>query len=234
MQNSPAGIILTTAYFPPVDYFILAAGTGRVMIEMHENYSKQSYRNRCNIMSANGILPLVIPVKRFRGRKTPITEVRPDNHYNWQKLHMISIRSAYRAAPFYEFYADEIMPFFKASYESLLDLNAVIFEKMLELLEIKVSWDFTREFTHTAPRGFTDGREIIHPKKRYSPFTGTAAYPEYPQVFRDRQGFIPGLSILDLLFNAGPGSGGLLMEAATKLLPAFGLQSNGRAASNPE
>jgi hypothetical protein len=221
MPVLPEGILVATAYFPPVEYFMLAAGTGKVLIEKHENYTKQSYRNRCNIMSANGILPLVIPVKRYRGRKTAITDVSTDDHYAWQRLHLTSIESAYRAAPFYEYYTDSILPFFTTRHGSLLDLNTAIFETMLELLDLKVSWEYTRDYEQIAPPGFIDGREMIHPKKRYPPFTGPGAFPEYFQVFRDRHGFVPGLSILDLLFNAGPGSGTLLMETASKIMPAL-------------
>lgn len=211
--------MLTTAYFPPVEYFILAAGTGKVLIEKHENYSKQSYRNRCNILSANGVLSLVIPVKRFRGRKTAITDVRADNHYNWQKLHMVSIESAYRAAPFFEFYTDDIMPFFRTRYEWLLDLNTAIFERMLEVLGISVSWRYTQSYSRNSPPGFIDGRETIHPKKKYHVFGESDPCPEYSQVFGDRWGFVPGLSILDLLFNTGPDAARLLRNAAVKIKP---------------
>lgn len=218
MHDFPAGAMLTTAYFPPVEYFIIAVGSGRVLIEKHENYSKQSYRNRCNILSANGVLPLVIPVKRFRGKKTAITDVRPDNHYSWQKLHMISIRSAYRSAPFYEYYNDDIEPFFNTRYESLLDLNTAIFEKMLEAMNITLPWEYTNSYSKDPPPGFIDGRGSIHPKTKHPLFRETAGYPEYTQVFGDRWGFVPGLSILDLLFNTGPDAGRLLKDAASEIL----------------
>jgi hypothetical protein len=218
MHDSSAGVMLTTAYFPPVEYFIMAVGSGRVLIEKHENYTKQSYRNRCNILSANGILPLVIPVKRYRGKKTVIKDVRPDNHYNWQKLHMISIRSAYRSAPFYEFYIDDIMPFFTTPYESLLYLNTAIFKKMLELLNISISREYTRSYSKYPHPGFIDGRETIHPKKINPLFAKKPGYPEYSQVFGDRWGYVPGLSILDLLFNTGPDARGFLKDAASEIL----------------
>jgi hypothetical protein len=213
----PAGILLTTAYFPPPEYFVYASATENVLIERHENYIKQTYRNRCIIMAANGILPLVIPVKRLKGIKTPIRDIKPDYNYRWQRLHLITLESAYRSAPFYEYYIDEILPFFKTRYRYLLDLNSAIFDKMLDLMNIGLSWEYTGRFMKDAPHGYLDKRESFHPKKDNPELTAIREDIKYGQVFQDRWGFIPGLSILDLLFNAGPDAGALLKKAASEI-----------------
>jgi hypothetical protein len=210
----PAGILLTTAYFPPPEYFVSASAAGNVLIERHENYLKQTYRNRCVIMAANGILPLVIPVKRLKGRKTPIRDIKPDYNYRWQRLHLITIESAYRSAPFYEYYIDEILPFFKNKYPYLLDLNSAIFDKMLELMNLGVSWKYTCGYMKDPPQGFIDKRESFHPKKDNPGLRSVREIIRYGQVFQDRWGYIPGLSILDFLFNVGPDAGALLKKAA--------------------
>ncbi len=214
METSPDCVLLTTAYFPPVEYFILVAAYGRALIERHENYTKQSYRNRCNILSANGLLSLTIPVKRYRGIKTPIIDVKPDNSYNWQKLHRISIESAYRSAPFYEFYIDDIMPFLESEYNSLFRLNTDILNKTLEVLDINALCNHTENFTKIPPAGCADKRDAIHPKRKDPDLMNAIEQLQYTQVFQNRWGFVPGLSILDLLFNAGPDSGRLLEKAA--------------------
>lgn len=199
-------LLLSTAYFPPTAWFALIAGAKQTFIENHENFSKQSYRNRCCIMSANGLLPLVIPVKRKRGRKTPVTEVRPDYSYPWQKLHRISIESAYRSAPFYEYYIDEIMPLTEKRYSWLIELNNAISERMLKLLEIEKELSETNYYENIPGPGTRDYRERLHPKKGEFNTLEFIDYPEYRQVFSDRHGFIPNLSIIDLLFNFGPDS----------------------------
>ena len=214
METGSSNLLLSTAYFPPIQYFVVIENCKEVLIEKHESYNKQSYRNRCNILSANGVLPLVVPVKKFRGRKTPISEVKPDYNYNWQKLHRISIESAYRSAPFYEFYIDDIMPFFELKYGYLLDLNMAILETVLSILKIKVTLKLTEKYNKIPPAGFMDKRESIHPKKRNTEESGIAEKIRYTQVFEDRSGFVPGLSILDILFNAGPDAGSLISDAA--------------------
>jgi hypothetical protein len=196
--TSPSTLLLSTAYFPPVNYFALISGFSIFIIEKHENYSKQSYRNRCNILSANGVLPLVIPVKRNRGGSTIITDVRCDNSYNWQRQHRISIESAYRSAPFYEYYIDEIMPFFESPYSFLIDLNSEILLTILGILQLPAEIRYTDHYQKTPEGEIQDARDI-HPKKKEY---GTVR--EYPQVFGDKFGFVPGLSIIDLIFNMGP------------------------------
>lgn len=213
----PAGILLTTAYFPPPEYFVSASAAKNVLIERHENYIKQTYRNRCIIMAANGILPLVIPVKRLKGSKTPIRDIKPDYNYHWQRLHLITVESAYRSAPFYEYYIDEILPFFKDRYRYLLDMNSAILNKMLEVMDIGLFWEYTGIFMKDPPHGYLDKRESFHPKKDNPELKAIREDIKYGQVFQDRWGFIPGLSILDLLFNAGPDAGALLKKAASKI-----------------
>jgi hypothetical protein len=204
MKGQSAALLLTTAYFPPLKYFALIFNSPGVYIEKHENYTKQSYRNRCNILSANGLLPLIIPVKRFRGSKTPISDIKPDNSYSWQKLHLISIESAYRSAPFYEYYINDIRPFFEKKYNFLLDLNSEILEKLLSVLKIPAGWQFTSSFMHEVPPGMVDMRNRIHPKPAKQDKENIFNHEEYIQVFSVRHGFRQNLSILDLLFNTGP------------------------------
>ncbi len=204
MIPTATGILLSTAYFPPIQYFSMISGFKELFIEKHENYSKQSYRNRCNILSANGMLPLVIPVKRLRGTKTSISDIRPDNSYNWQRLHSISIASAYRSAPFYEYYIDDIKPFFDKKFNFLLDLNTAILDKLLSVLKISVTRKFTSEYIDDVPTGIIDLRDEIHPKSR-NPGKNKLFKPVvYPQVFQEKHGFRQDLSIIDLLFNTGP------------------------------
>ena len=204
MKVQSAHLLLTTAYFPPLQYFALILNYPVVYIEKHENYSKQSYRNRCTILSANGILPLIIPVKRFREEKTPISDIKPDNSYRWQKLHLVSIESAYRSAPFFEYYIDDIRPFFEKKYDFLLDLNSEILDKLLYVLSIPAKWQFTNSFMHKVPPGTVDMRDRIHPKPAKQDKENIFKHKEYIQVFSDRHGFRENLSLLDLLFNTGP------------------------------
>lgn len=212
---SSSRLLISTAYFPPIQYFVLIGKYKDVLIEKQENYNKQSYRNRCNIKSANGVLPLVIPVKKNKGLKTVISDIKTDNSYNWQRIHRISIESAYRSAPFYEYYIDEIMPFFESRYDYLLDLNTAILEKMLEILRIRANLGFTDKYQPAPPPQILDIRNNIHPKIKY---TNTKIFKDdlpYTQVFNEISGFIPGLSIIDLIFNTGPDAETIICESYT-------------------
>jgi hypothetical protein len=215
MQNSPESVILSTAYFPPIEYFAHIVSADDVLIEKHENYSKQSYRNRCNILSANGLLPLIIPVKKKSTAKTIIKDIKPDYSYKWQRLHRISLESAYRSAPFYEYYMDDIMPFFESRYTYLIDLNAAILDKFLEILYIKKRWNYTENFINEPQPGHADKRDSVHPKRKTAEMDLIAREVIYRQVFEDKTGFVPGLSVLDLVFNTGPDAAGLLNHAAS-------------------
>ena len=116
-------LILSTAYLPPIQYFATIVKHQNFLIEKKENYSKQSYRNRCTIGSANGPLDLVIPVKKSKSGKIPISNVQIDNDYKWQILHWRAFVSAYKNSPFFEYYEHEFLPFYRNSFENLFDFN---------------------------------------------------------------------------------------------------------------
>jgi hypothetical protein len=201
-------VLLSTAYFPPAEYFFLIAHSSKVLIEKWENYHKQTYRNRCRILGANGPLMLSVPVLRGSFHKTPIRDLKIDNSRRWRELHLRSITSAYATAPFYEFYFDAISTVIKKPFTFLLDLNAEALTAVTEATGIRKDTDFTKEYL---PEGtFTgDYRYLITPKKS-SPADGYREMP-YMQVFAERFGYIPGLSIIDVLLNNGPGTGALML-----------------------
>lgn len=204
MPEPSEHVLLSTAYFPPVQYFSVIRRFRNILIEKHENYNKQTYRNRAVILTANGVMPLVIPVKRLRGAKTIISQVRTDNSCNWQKLHRISIESAYRSSPFFDYYFDELEPCFRKKYNFLIDLNTDILDKLIYLLNMQVRLVFTSRYIEPVPVGILDMRDKIHPKKREEDRPDMFEAGEYYQVFGNRHGFRPNLSILDLIFNVGP------------------------------
>jgi len=193
-------LILTTAYFPPVQYFAEIVNHKNVFIEIHENYLKQSYRNRCIIYSANGPLSLVVPVKLGSFHKITIRDLRIDNSGRWQTMHLRALKAAYSSTAFYEFFIDELTGFFTDRFEYLLDLNFAIALKMFEIIGIDSSLNRTDSFCHSYLYA-DDLRYRLHPKK--NEVTDRFDLPSYFQVFGIENGFIPNLSLLDLIFNMG-------------------------------
>jgi hypothetical protein len=196
-------ILLSTAYLPPVQYMSKFLTGGSVIIETHENYQKQSYRNRSCIYGANGRQCLVIPVIKTHGEKTPISLVEIDHKAPWRKIHLKSIHSAYKLSPFYEFYADEFNGLFDERVSLILDWNTRFLKYILRLLELPAEIKSTAVY-EKFPDHTTDLRQSIHPKTRLIKPDERFNPVPYNQVFGERYGFIPNLSIIDLLFNEGP------------------------------
>lgn len=209
-------ILLSTAYLPPVQYISKFLLDPQVKIECFENYQKQSYRNRCYIYGANGMQCLTIPVKKNHGEKTVITDVMIDYTCNWQKIHMKSMESAYRLSPFFEYYADELLEIYRKKVPSLFEWNLQLLEILLGLLNIKTKPEITANWEPlTVETG--DYRQTIHPKKRLNKSDNLFNPLPYQQVFQDRFGFIPNLSVVDLLFNEGAESLNLLEKTLASL-----------------
>jgi hypothetical protein len=196
---SEKSVLLSTAYLPPVSWFSLLL-KHPTLIEQHETYQRQSYRNRCIIYSERGILPLSIPVNQPHGHHTRITEIKIYNGEKWYLNHWRAIQSAYESSPYFLYYEDDLKPFFSGEHKNLFVFNTQFIEKICSLIAIEPRYHFTEYFENN-PSDKLDYREAISPKR-----SSLATFPEYMQVFADRHGFIADLSILDLLFNMGPES----------------------------
>ena len=206
--------LLTTAYLPPVQYFAALYHTEKVVIEKYDHYLKQTYRNRCVIAGANGVLTLSVPIVKPATPKTFSCDIEISDHGNWQHLHWNAIISAYNSSPFFEYYADDFAPFYRKNFQFLLDFNEELRSLVCRLLEIEPQVDFSTEYM-TADCSDTDFRETIHPKKEITETDSPFIVKEYYQVFRQKHGFLPNLSIIDLLFNMGP-EARLILQASHK------------------
>lgn len=202
---------LSTAYLPPIQY-ITKLFDGDIFIERHEHYIKQSYRNRCNILAANGVIPLTIPIVKRHNEKMPIGEVEIDYELPWQKIHFKSIESAYKNSPYFDYYIDEFMPFFEERHQLLLDYNTQLLQVILSIIGIKPNIHYTDEFEKAYP--CNDFRYNISPKSKIA--DESFASNEYYQVFGSKFGFAPNLSIIDLIFNEGPSAKEILMQCIKK------------------
>jgi WbqC-like protein family. len=195
--------VLTTAYLPPIEYFFAAASGGKVLIEQCEIYQKQSYRSRCRIYSASGAESLSIPILRDVTHKIPIRDVRIDYSEPWLQQHERAMTAAYKSSPFFDYYMDDIFRILDAKEDFLFDLNTKLLEKLLALVGLKAEIGFTTEYVPEYGEG--DFRTRIQPKYR-----GESLLQEYKkektyyQVFSSKSGFIPNLSIIDLLSEEGP------------------------------
>ena len=193
-------ILLSTTYFGPIQWYQKLYRAERVFLERCETFQKQTYRNRCLIATTNGIQALTVPVERDAEQ---IGSVRISDHGNWRHLHWNALKSAYGESPFFDYYQDDIRPFFEQRWDYLLDFNEAIRKKMCELLDIEPIVSLTETFI--APEGLAgDFRSAIRPKH---PEPDPDFTPKrYYQVYEQKHGFLPNLSILDLLFNMGPES----------------------------
>ena len=193
-------VLLSTTYFGPVQWYQKLHRAEDVQIEQWESFQKQTYRNRCLIATTQGIQALTVPTER--GGSPLIKDTRISDHGNWRHLHWNALMSAYGESPFFEYYQDDIRPFFEQRWDYLIDFNEAIRTKICELIDIQPQVSLTKEFT-TVNNSF-DFRSAIRPKNP-QPDPDFEPKPYY-QVYQQKHGFLPNLSILDLLFNMGPES----------------------------
>jgi hypothetical protein len=191
-------ILVSTAYLPTAEYFSLLSDADEILVEKEENYLKQSYRNRCYVLSAHGPQSLTVPVYLGSQHKTSIKDIRIDYTKRWQKVHLGAIVSSYSASPFFKYYFDDIEKIISLNNEFLIDLNMQLTEAILKMLKIYVKPAYTLHFEPAKDKEY-DFRYKLSPKKK-SEYTAK----EYLQVFNEGNVFVNGLSVLDLIFNTGP------------------------------
>ena len=206
---------IATAYLGTIQQYCKMLQYPEVRIETAENYVKQTYRNRCSIAAANGPLSLSIPIVKPDTLKCQTKDIRISDHGNWRHLHWNAIESAYNHTPFFEYYKDDFRPFYEKKYEFLADFNEELCRLICSLIDIQPDMERTSEYRTEFTLDETDFRESIHPKKDFT-LEDTAFSPQpYYQVFQERLGFLPNLSIIDLLFNMGPESLLVLQKSIT-------------------
>ena len=227
--------LLSSTYFGPVQWYQKLYRYDHCLIERHDSYVKQTYRNRCLIATTNGVEALTVPIEAPsnlppKGEAFEVTSAATkaspfggrlegagpyiSDHGNWRHQHWQALQSAYGDSPFFEYYEDDLRPFFTERWELLYDFNEAIRVKMCELLDIRPHVSFTTEYirpdTLAAPDAMQgdpalhDFRDSIQPKHP-APDPDFQPRPYY-QVYRSKHDFLPNLSILDLLLNMGPES----------------------------
>ncbi|WP_430467781.1 WbqC family protein [Winogradskyella ouciana] len=189
--------LIHPTYFPNIAHFVAMVNSNSVCFEVCDNYQKQSFRNRTEIYGANGKLALTVPVSYTQKNRQLYKDVKIANDDNWQQLHLKSLQSAYSMSPFFEFYIDDLMPLFEKRFDYILDLNLYCFEVLLRSLQMDLVTSKTKSF-EKEPDGKMDFRPLVMRNHKVDNLE------TYTQVFTEKHGFIPNLSILDLLFNEGP------------------------------
>lgn len=212
-MKSTSEIILSTAYFPNIQYFSKILYSEKVLIENDETFPKQTYRNRCVILGANGVQTLVVPVIKGRSGKIKTKDIQISYAENWQNQHLQTIKSAYASSPFFDFYIDEIEALIKKRHKYIIDLNLEILNELLSLISIKTKILLTNNFVAIDLNNKNDYRFSISPKSKHIDKNFTPS--EYIQVFSDRNKFVSNLSILDLIFNLGQESKSYLKQCIT-------------------
>ncbi len=197
-------LLIESQYLPPVAYFQLMAQSDTTIVEGAEHYSKGSYRNRCHIAGANGILRLSIPLESGKHQQKPIQEVRVSYQEPWHKQHWQSIQSAYGQSPYFDFYGEELKDILFEKKEKLFELNQALLAWACEALQFEaptISTVFEKN-----PEGKEDYRNKVHPKK-----DSPVQLLPYTQIFEERHGFLENLSIVDLIFCKGPEASSVLL-----------------------
>ncbi|WP_342333288.1 WbqC family protein [Pedobacter sp. FW305-3-2-15-E-R2A2] len=184
-------------YLPPVSYFKELKHSGNeFLLEKEEHFPKQTFRNRATIYSPNGSLDLIVPVIRGEKVHTKIKDVKISNDFNWQRLHWKSLESCYRNSAYFEYYEDEFAKFYHQKFDFLFDYNLEVLQWLFKQLKTTASFEMTTEYHEIPAELDFRGRTLFKkPEGEFKP---------YFQVFDDRAGFKPNLSIVDLLFNQGP------------------------------
>lgn len=193
MTTTTSRTILPAAYLPSIEYFY-ALLQGNCIIDVGEHFIKRSERNRCRIMTSDGVMELSAQVVRANRPRQPMHTIRLDYSKRWQKQHWGALVAAYKGSPFFDHYAPRFQPFFEREWATLVELNLALLAELCAILGLTMPEVSTHYVTAT------DEDIDMRPKQKDSAF-----YTEpYVQVFADRQPFVGNLSIIDLLFTDGP------------------------------
>lgn len=197
-------LVVASAYLAPVQYYAHLMAADAVIEDVGEYYVKQSYRTRCLIASPQGVQALTLPIERTADTShTPMKEIRLSTHGRWQHQHWQAIQTAYESSPFFEYYADELRVCYEQPMHYLCDFNAVLRNLMLDWLNLDIALTTSDNYVDATAIGASDLRSLIHPKQAWTHDAAFVAEPYY-QVFAQKLGFLPNLSVLDLAFNMGP------------------------------
>ena len=196
-------VLLVTSYWPNLHYFFYVLNASIINIEQFDNYSKQSYRNRTQILSANGVLNLSIPIKKNKSEKV-VNAIEISYKEDWQKNHWRAITSAYKNSPYFDFFEEDLKVFYSNKYNLLIDYNIDQLKFIVKVLKQKKNIQLTKQY-ESNPESVIDLRTIIHPKQSYlsDKLVANKLDQSYYQTFENKISFTPNLSILDLLFNKG-------------------------------
>ena len=190
--------IFPTAYLPSIEYVSLFLKAEDASIELFETYQKQSCRTRTNVMTANGIQTLTIPVIKTNGNHTLTKDIEISYKESWQQIHLRCLESAYRKSAYFDYYFPYFEKIYKQKFNTLVELNEFCLKTILKIMKVKKDYSYTTDFERIVDEN--DYRISL------SKGTNKTEMKPYYQVFADRHGFIPNLSIVDLLFNEGPNS----------------------------
>ena len=189
-------ILIHPGYFPSISQFVAVSQAEEVVLEMEDNFQKQTNRNRMYVYSPNGIQLLNVPIKHSKEAHQRIKDIKLETAFDWQKQHFKSLEAAYRTSPYFEYFEDDLMPIFTKKHTFLMDLNLQTMELVSKCLGLPFTYRETQEYFHDVT-DMADYRYLIQGKKDQT------VIESYTQVFDDKHGFINNLSILDLLFNEG-------------------------------
>ena len=201
-------MLIATAYLPSIWYFEIILKVSNVVIDAHEHFVKQSVRNRCHILSPNGIQSLIVPVVHQNRFRLPVKEIRISNDINWQRQHWRSLCAAYRRSAYFEFYQDDLITFYEKKYEFLFEFNRDLMNFLAESINVSTEIQITESYILPDAKNTEDYRSLCNIGSPMSPQKKI----KYPQVFGYKDGFVSGLSIVDLMFNMGPASKNYLVD----------------------
>ena len=205
--------IFSSVYFGNIQYFSNIVATKEPIIDIYENYCKQSYRNRCDIVGANGKLSLTVPTVKKHNLKTAMCEIEIDYATAWQKQHLKSIVSAYKNSPYFDYYFDLIEPLFNKQNKYLIDLNNSTLDITSKIIGID---NRTQQSDAYITKGETaDFRDLISPKNKE--VDNQFRNIEYYQVFSEKMDFNPNMSILDLIFCEGTNAKDILENSIVNI-----------------
>ncbi len=208
-------IISSLLPFPPVNWWAQIADASTITFDKGEHFEKMSYRNRYTISGANNVNQLSVPLVKGRNQRIPMAEVMIHNAERWQVQHWRTLVSVYKRSPYWEYYEQSLQPLFETPFEHLIDFNLASFQWLAKHLKLKTEVQFAETFIANLPADALDLRPVKPADLRHN----ADNFPKYYQVFEDRIGFLPNLSVLDLLFSEGPRTLAWLKQHAAAINP---------------